>query len=570
MARQQTFSGLQVSKLIRVPLVQQNGVIEAFDILENVSVAVFVLEVGADGLPRYIATNAAQRAYTGYGKEECQGKTALEIFGGSTGRRGLNQHLAAIEAAEPISYDVSLPTQCEATHLRTTMTPILDRNGKVTHLVGTSVDVSSSYELDEALELTRIALRRAEESSQAKERFVANMSHEVRTPMNGILGICELLQATDLDEQQTLYANTIANSANALLTVINEILDFSKIQAEKISIHDAPFSLRDLMQDIGTLLWAKASYKGIDLLTAYPNDLPWMFVGDVSKIRQIMMNLLGNAIKFTDEGHVEIEITYDPDAEKYPLQISVCDTGCGIEPDQLDWIFSAFEQVDRTKTRVVEGTGLGLAITKALVERMDGEITVTSTPGEGSRFTVSLNLPVVESGKSDAALVVSADEGETSDIRVRQSERVSLGLVAGPPSVDASTTDQRDLKGLRVLVAEDNKTNQLVVEKMLAPSGIELTFASDGEKAFQAYAGDKWDLVLMDLSMPVLGGLGATRKIRAYEGAHGLKECQIVAVTANAQPSDVEACLAAGMNDFLSKPFRKNELMDRISLLAGR
>ena len=553
---------------------QQNGVIEAFDILENVAVAVFVLEVGQDGLPRYIATNSTQRAYTGFAKEDCLGKTALEIFGGSTGRRGLNQHLAVIEGAEPVSYEVTLPSQCVATHLQTTLTPILDRNGKVTHLVGTSVDVSSSHQRDEALELTRIALRRAEESSQAKERFVANMSHEVRTPMNGILGICELLQATDLDEHQRLYANTIANSANALLTVINEILDFSKIQAEKISIHDAPFSLRDLLQDIGTLLWAKASYKGIDLLTAYPNDIPWVFVGDVSKIRQIMMNLLGNAIKFTDEGHVEIEVRYDPEAAKYPLEISVCDTGTGIASDKLEWIFSAFEQVDRTKTRVVEGTGLGLAITKALVERMDGIITVTSTLGEGSRFTVSLNLPVVpehDSTAGEAALVVSADEdvipGEASEPALKQGERLSLGPVAGPPNAGG---EARDLTGLRVLVAEDNKTNQLVVEKMLAPTGLAITFASNGELAFEAYRAEQWDLVLMDLSMPVLGGLDAARKIRAYEVAEGLKECQIIAITANAQPSDVEACLAVGMNDFMSKPFRKQELMDRVLLRAGR
>ena len=553
---------------------QQNRVIEAFNILENVAVAVFVLEVGQDGLPRYIATNSTQRGYTGFAKEDCLGKTALEIFGGVTGRRALNQHLAAIEAAEPVSYEATLPTQCAATHLKTTLTPNLDRSGKVTHLVGTSIDVSSSHELDEALELTRIALRRAEEANQAKERFVANMSHEIRTPMNGILGICELLQATDLDEPQRLYANTIANSANALLTVINEILDFSKIQAEKISIHDAPFSLRDLLQDIGTLLWAKASYKGIDLRTAYPNNIPWFFVGDVSKIRQIMMNLLGNAIKFTEEGYVEIEIRYDPEVAKYPLEISVCDTGIGIAPDKLDLIFSAFEQVDRTKTREVEGTGLGLAITKALVERMDGAITVTSTLGVGARFTVSLNLPVAQDqygAAGEPALGVSVEEegslGEVTEYSPTQSKRLSLGPIAGNQN---SGITVRDLTGLRILVAEDNKTNQLLLEKMLAANGLAISFASNGQLAFEAYRTEHWDLVLMDLSMPVLGGLDATRKIRAYEMAEGLKECQIIAITANAQPRDVEACLAVGMNDFISKPFRRQELMERVLLRVGR
>ncbi|MCB4454621.1 ATP-binding protein [Leisingera sp. McT4-56] len=536
---------------------QQDEFSYHFEVLDAVELAVIVLEVGDDGLPRYIAMNTKSREFTKLEHKDYAGKTALELYGGATGRRALNQHLAVISSGKEATYDIVLPTQHKEKYLSTTLRPVFNADGRLVYLVGSSSDITSERERDEALELTRMALDKAEEASQAKERFLANMSHEIRTPMNGIIGMCELLQETDLDEQQRLFADTILNSATALLGVINDVLDFSKIQADKISLHDAPFSLQDLVQDVGTLLWARAAYKGIDLRTDYPADAPHEFTGDASKIRQILMNLLGNAIKFTEDGHVAVSVSYDPGAAALPLRIQVSDTGIGIEPSQLKWIFSAFEQVDRRSARVIEGTGLGLAITQALVERMGGTITASSVPGQGSVFTVALDLK-----QPDHHLPRPTDDAAA----VFRDHRQALNL---QPSQPVPELPPGALAGKRILVAEDNRTNQLLVRKMLKSTGAELRFAENGRIALEAYKSEGCNLILMDLSMPVMGGLEAARRIRAHERSAGLPECPIVALTANAQPSDVEACLAAGMNDFLSKPFRKNELQARILRQGG-
>lgn len=530
---------------------QQDEFSDHFEVLDAVELAVIVLKVGADGMPRYAAMNQQAREFTEFEYSDFAGKTALELYGGATGRRALNLHLKVIETRKEATYDIVLPTEHKPKNLRTTLRPVFNDQGSVVYLVGSSADVTSEKERDEALELTKMALEKAEEASQAKERFLANMSHEIRTPMNGILGMCELLKETELDEQQALFANTIFNSANALLIVINDILDFSKIKSDKISLHDAPFSLLDLVQDVGTLLWAKAAYKGIDLRTEYSDAIPREYVGDASKIRQILMNLLGNAIKFTEQGNVTVRVSLEEDEAKLPLRIQVSDTGIGIKEDQLSWIFSAFEQVDRQVTRVVEGTGLGLAITKALVERMGGKISVSSIPGEGTVFSVSLDLkqPDHEASIGPDAIQPILDESK------------ALHASGGASRLELKSDA---LAGFRVLIAEDNKTNQLLLRKMLKSSGADLQFAGNGQIALDLYKSDPNDLILMDLSMPVLGGLETTRLIRAYEKATGLAECPIVALTANAQPSDVEACLAAGMNDFLAKPFRKNALLARM------
>lgn len=521
-------------------------------LLDAVDIALFILEVGEDGLPRYVIANSAGQKLTGLRPEDILGKTAAEIFGGVVGEKALAWHMSVVQSKNEATYEMSLPSVQKTKYLRTTLKPVFDENGNLTHLVGSSADVTSERERDTALELAQIAKEKAEEASQAKAQFLANMSHEIRTPMNGILGISELLNETDLDDQQTLYSNTISKSAIALLDVINDVLDFSKIKADKISLNDAPFSLRDIITDLSALLSARAAHKGIDLIVEYPDSAPANFIGDANKIRQILTNLIGNAIKFTEQGHVALRVSYEVERKEHPLCLSVSDTGPGIGDADKATIFSAFQQIDSKATRGVEGTGLGLAITQALVERMGGAVGVESAVGQGATFTVNLGLKP------------QCEKSAQSRLHNEATSRSHPLAVASRSDDKTVSRPLQSLQGMKILIAEDNKTNQLIVRKLLEPTGADIRLVENGLLAVEAYKAELFDLILMDLSMPVMGGLEATRLIRKTEADMPHPKCQIIALTANAQPSDAEACLAAGMNSFLAKPFRRQELLAQI------
>ncbi|TCL08461.1 signal transduction histidine kinase [Shimia isoporae] len=519
--------------------------LDVLSVTDAIQISIFILEVAEDGLPRYVSINDVGLGWIGHELDDIVGKTALEIYGGVAGQRALDQHVAVIEAGHPVCYEVTIPFAQKLGLLRSTLTPFFDGEGNVTHLVGSSLDVTSEKERDTALELTKLAKEEAEEASRAKERFLANMSHEIRTPMNGIMGMCELLRETPLSARQSLFADTIFNSANALLDIINDVLDYSKIQSEKITLQEAPFSLEALAAETGMLLRPQADAKDVTLDVRYDGKAPGEFIGDSSRMRQILINLIGNAVKFTQNGRVDVAVTHEPSPLGRPLRIVISDTGPGIPLEDQERIFAAFEQVDTPAEQPEEGTGLGLAITRALVERMGGRIEVDSKPGAGATFTVSLDLPVFQEKGSAAKAGPSRTESAKAALRRR---------FARPA--------KKDLAGLRILVAEDNRTNQLVVRKMLERTGAEIHIAENGQAAVEAYKTSDCDLVLMDLSMPVMGGLEATRLIRQHERDTGVSQRRIVALTANAQPADAEACLEAGMNDFLSKPFRKDDLME--------
>ncbi len=541
---------------------ERSAQIDPFALLDTVAFSVFILEVCDDGMPRYAAANASALEYSELSLDQVVGKTALEVFGGVAGQRGLAHHLSVVANAKEVTYEVPIPRGNKVIQMRTTLSPLFNSAGELTHLVGSSMDVTARKELNNALELTKMAKEKAEHAVRAKERFLANVSHEIRTPMNGIMGMCELLRETALSDQQRLYSETIYSSANALLAIVNDVLDFSKIQSDTISVQAAPFSLRRLITETVTLLGARAATKGLSLKQEYPSDVPEAFIGDGTRMRQVLLNLVGNAIKFTTEGHVLLRVSYNAEA-RLPLRIDVVDTGVGIAPEDHDMVFSAFEQVDRPEMQAEEGTGLGLAITRAVVERMGGKVSVQSARGAGSTFTVSLGFPVADvQDVADTGLecvnrvVASAQDG---------TPQVDFELVVSPDHRQSDPMDVSHLRGLSVLVAEDNKTNQLVVEKMLSPVGVSLTFVEDGLQAVSACETGSWDVILMDLLMPRMGGLEAARRIRDIERQTGRDACHIVALTANAQPSDVDASHEAGMDDFLSKPFRKRELFTAIS-----
>ncbi|MBO9396635.1 response regulator [Shimia sp. R9_2] len=527
---------------------------DQFAFLDAVKGAIFVLEVAADGMPRYVKVNEEWERRTEIASKDTLGKTAFEIFGGANGKRGLQLHLEAVKLQSESVHIVTIPFQNRIADFRTTLKPVFNGAGQLTHIVGTTEDITSRRERDQALELNRLAREEAEEANRAKERFLANVSHEIRTPMNGIMGMCELLSETDLDDHQRLCASTIYNSANALLAIVNDVLDFSKIQAQKISLTDEPFSLRELVRECCALLSLHSDAKKLELIFDYPEKIPSSFVGDMIRVRQVLLNLIGNAVKFTEVGRVSVTVSFSPDAEEMPLQIAVADTGVGIDPAQLEMIFTAFEQVHEDGKLRGKGTGLGLAISKALVERMGGKLSVESVPNEGTTFLVALNLTPTDPVMPKAAV--------SEDIPSEPTESVIWDSRKIAPSDACAAVGQGPLSGMQVLVAEDNKTNQMVVRKMLEPTGADMRFVQDGLEALECCRNQAYDVILMDLSMPVMGGLQATREIRLFEKESGRAPCRIVALTANAQPSDTEACFEAGMDGFLSKPFRKQALID--------
>ncbi len=390
-------------------------------------------------------------------------------------------------------------------------------------------------ELERLAEELRQARSAAEAASAAKSAFLANMSHEIRTPFQGLLGMLALLRDTPLDARQAAWLRTATASADHLLALLNDILDLSRLESGGLPISKHPTALQALLRSVDSLMRAQASRKGLDLQVEIDADLPDTLVLDPIRVRQVLFNLVANAIKFTESGTVSLRAVRERHDGVEMLRCDVIDTGIGMDAATLSRLFNRFVQADDSRTRRFGGTGLGLEISRSLARLMGGDVSVTSVPGRGSTFTLRLPL-------ERAAALPEADRALPSPVPV-----------VGP---------------LRVLVAEDNEVNRLYMDALLGGLGHQVVFATDGESVVEAAARGRFDLVLMDLHMPGQDGFDATRAIRSLPD--GLAAAvPVVALTADAFPETRQRCLAAGMDDFLTKPVVPDELGACLARLVG-
>ncbi|MCG9751314.1 response regulator [Vibrio brasiliensis] len=394
-----------------------------------------------------------------------------------------------------------------------------------------------SAKLEQDYKLLNAAREDAELSCDSKSRFLASMSHEIRTPMNGVLGILNILEETELSNEQRKLVSTATESGHFLLSVINDILDFTRMESNTLILEDQPFDFRHCVESVVDSFTPTAKAQNLVLHCYIEGSLPGKVRGDINRVKQILLNLIGNAIKFTHQGSVTIKVGSELLADKkVRITCQIQDTGIGIKQSAIEYLFDEFTMVDQTYSRSKEGSGLGLAICRRLCTLMDGEVRVESQPDIGSTFTFDISLPV-------------ADE-----------------LISSPESTDSKP--ELKYTNVRVLVAEDNRANQLVIREMFKRIGLNIDIAENGRQAIEMVQQYQYDVIFMDISMPEMDGMQACKAIRNLDDPATAK-LPIIALTAHSLAGDKEKFLASGMNDYLSKPLRASQLIDKINLFLN-
>ncbi|MYN25179.1 response regulator [Duganella sp. CY42W] len=494
---------------------------------------------------RYRFANAHYRAQWGLEPQDMLGKTVSEVFGPAAGP--WLEDLESALAGRRLHYERDFQGPNGVDHFLVDLVPDIAPDGRVSGFYLTAMNITDRKNSEQ----------RAEAASRAKSEFVANMSHEIRTPMNAVLGVAYLLENTPLTQAQKEYVGMIRSSGQMLLGVLNDVLDFSKIEAGRMELAPQPFLLREVLDSLSNVMSLPANARGISLAIDADDEVPPVLVGDAMRLQQILLNLVGNAVKFTERGGVSVRVMLEQAAAEQGLRLrfTVRDSGIGMDLEQQSRLFSAFNQADASTTRRFGGTGLGLAICRRLTELMGGAISVRSTPGAGSEFVVTLPFGVADDDVpvEHPALQTAAAQGWLMPEAPASQD--------APPEPEPAPAPR--LQGLRLLLVEDHPLNQLVARGMLEHAGASVEVAENGQLAVDRLRdrAEDYDIVLMDVQMPVMDGFEATRHIRH---ALGLK-LPVLAMTAGVMQSEQDQCIDAGMDDFIAKPVDVEQMLDTIS-----